>query len=106
LYFRTAGWEEEWIETAKEMVHEVFEQSYKQEQACGEDRPTLAMSNTVSKVHAPSSPQNKAISFWQAPSKPKNMFDNLPSLSAPTQKELCDELDQYLSTDPEWWRKS
>ena len=38
------------------------------------------------------------------------MFDNLPSLSAPSSSELRDELDQYLSTDPEqvsdvcaWW---
>jgi hAT family protein len=29
------------------------------------------------------------------------MFDNLPSLSAPSSLELRDELDQYLSTDPE-----
>ena len=91
------------------MVHEVFERSYKQEQACREDGPTLAM---LSKVRAPSSPQNKAIIFWQAPSKPKNMFDNLPSLSTPTQKELLDKLDRYLSTDPEmveevlmWWHE-
>jgi hypothetical protein len=40
----------------------------------------------------------------------QNTFDNLPSLSAPTLKELRDELDRYLSTDPEhvtdvlmWW---
>jgi len=40
------------------------------------------------------------------------MFDSLPSLSAPTQKELHDELDRYLSTDPKmvedvlmWWHE-
>jgi hypothetical protein len=40
------------------------------------------------------------------------MFDNLPSLSAPMQNELQDELDRYLSTDPEmvedvlmWWNE-
>jgi hypothetical protein len=39
-----------------------------------------------------------------------NIFDNLPALSAPRTRELCDELDRYLSTDPEhvvdvlmWW---
>jgi DNA topoisomerase IA len=38
------------------------------------------------------------------------MFDNLPALSAPSSSELRDELDRYLSTDPEqvtdvcrWW---
>jgi hypothetical protein len=40
------------------------------------------------------------------------MFDSLPSLSAPEQHELCDELDRYLNTDPEavgdvlmWWHE-
>jgi hypothetical protein len=29
------------------------------------------------------------------------MFDNLPALSAPSMMELRDELDIYLSADPE-----
>lgn len=29
------------------------------------------------------------------------MFDDLPALSAPSSLELRDELDQYLSADPE-----
>ena len=40
----------------------------------------------------------------------RNMFDSLPSLAASRPDELCDELDCYLSTDPEgttnpiqWW---
>ena len=40
------------------------------------------------------------------------MFDNLPALSTPATSELRDELDHYLSTDPEqvtdifkWWYK-
>lgn len=43
-------------------------------------------------------------------SKLHNVFDNLPSLSVPTQKKYCDELDQYLGSDIEvvddalaWW---
>lgn len=39
-----------------------------------------------------------------------NMFDELPALSAPAPADLQDELDRYLSTDPEkvtdvcaWW---
>ena len=38
------------------------------------------------------------------------MFDHLPALAPPTEDELRDELDRYLSTDPEatadaiqWW---
>jgi hAT family C-terminal dimerisation region len=40
----------------------------------------------------------------------ENIFDNLPALSAPRIRDLCDKLDRYLSTDPEhvidvlmWW---
>jgi hypothetical protein len=40
----------------------------------------------------------------------RNIFDNLPSLVEPKSSELRDELDRYLSTDPEqvdnvlmWW---
>jgi hypothetical protein len=42
-----------------------------------------------------------------------NMFDSLPSLSTPKQSELRNELDRYLSSDPEavedvlmWWHGS
>jgi hypothetical protein len=94
------------------MVRDVFERSYKQEEAREEEGPTLATSNTASKVRTRSSPNNEANVFGQASSKPKNMFDDLPSLSAPMRKELRDELDWYLSTDPEmveevlmWWHE-
>jgi hypothetical protein len=40
----------------------------------------------------------------------KNMFDDLPTLAAPKATDLRDELDRFLSTDPEyvkdvlmWW---
>ena len=40
------------------------------------------------------------------------MFDALPALAAPTSLELRDELERYLSTDPEhvtdvcaWWHE-
>ena len=43
-------------------------------------------------------------------SSTKNIFDDLPALSAPPKSDLHDELDCYLSTDPEhvtdalaWW---
>ncbi|KAG6817068.1 hypothetical protein H0H87_000247 [Tephrocybe sp. NHM501043] len=46
------------------------------------------------------------------PSTSRNIFDNLPSLSAPRVASTQDELDCYLSTDPEiivdaiqWWTK-
>jgi hypothetical protein len=40
----------------------------------------------------------------------KNMFDDLPTVAAPRDTDLRDELDRFLSTDPEhvknvlaWW---
>jgi hypothetical protein len=45
-------------------------------------------------------------------SSSENIFDDLPALSAPSKSDLRDELDHYLSTDPEhvtnalaWWHK-
>jgi hypothetical protein len=42
--------------------------------------------------------------------KTKNIFDSLPAICAPKTADLRDELDRYLSTDPEhtnnvllWW---
>jgi len=52
------------------------------------------------------------LKYFQAssPSHNANLFDDLPALSAPASSELRDELDRYLSTDPEqvinvcaWW---
>ena len=37
-YFRTAGWEEEWIETAHSIVHEEFDQTYAFMDVAGEDQ--------------------------------------------------------------------
>jgi hypothetical protein len=43
---------------------------------------------------------------------PFNIFYNLPSLAPPNCTDLCDKLDQYLSTDPKaiedvlmWWNE-
>ena len=42
--------------------------------------------------------------------KTQNIFDSLPAIRAPKATDLRDELDRYLSTDPEytddvllWW---
>jgi hypothetical protein len=46
----------------------------------------------------------------QQTSSTNNIFDDLPALSTPSKSDLRDELDCYLSTDPEhvtdpiaWW---
>jgi hypothetical protein len=57
-----------------------------------------------------SPPYLKLTYFFQRSSSAKNIFDDLPALSAPLKSDLRDELDRYLSTDPEhvtdaiaWW---
>jgi hypothetical protein len=49
-YFKTAGWEQEWIETAQELVRDAFERSYKQEDARDQDEPPVAKSISGTKV--------------------------------------------------------
>ena len=51
-------------------------------------------------------------SFFQCSSSAKNIFNNLPALSAPLKSDPHDELNRYLSMDPEhvtdaitWWYK-
>lgn len=90
-YFEKAGWKPEWIATARGIIRTEFNHSYTT--TCPEggeedQRGDIKMSRN----HA------------------ANIFDNLPALSAPTTQELHDELDRYLSTDPEhvidvlmWW---
>ena len=58
-----------------------------------------------------SSCRYQLLTFLQhSSSSTENIFDDLPALSAPPKAELRDELDRYLSTDPEhvtnafeWW---
>ena len=52
-------------------------------------------------------------SFFQPSSGSDNIFDDLPALAAPSTSELRDDLDRYLSTDPEhvtdglaWWHET
>lgn len=49
-YFKTAGWEQEWIEMAKDMVCDAFEWSYQQEDTWDQDKSLLANSITRKKV--------------------------------------------------------
>lgn len=61
-------------------------------------------------VASDSSCQPDADYSQHSSSSTENIFDELPALSAPLKSDLCDELDRYLSTDPEhvtdalsWW---
>jgi hAT family C-terminal dimerisation region len=82
--------EPEWIVTAKDIIQTEFDCSYAaQPESVEEDQDGDI---EMSRAHA------------------ANIFDNLPALSALRTRELHDELDRYLSTDPEhvkdvlmWW---
>lgn len=89
-YFERAGWEPEWIAAAKDIVRAEFNRSYATQPVNIEEDQDEDVE--MSETHT------------------SNIFDNLPALSAPRTRELRDELDRYLSTDPEhavdvlmWW---
>jgi hypothetical protein len=91
-YFKHADWEPEWIVAAKDIVRAEFDRSYAaQPENVEEDKD-----------------KDKDVEMRGMCSS--NIFDNLPALSAPRTRELRDELDGYLSIDPEhivdvlmWW---
>jgi hypothetical protein len=108
-YFEKAGWEDSWIKTSREIVRTEFDQTY-------------AFMDVEEHSDAPPAPSVHFFLFipildadlfiLQRTSSTNNIFDDLPALSAPSKSDLRDELDTYLSTDPEhvtdpiaWWSK-
>ncbi|GLB45613.1 putative hAT family C-terminal dimerisation region [Lyophyllum shimeji] len=94
-YFKNLKWKPRWIETAMTLVRDEYE---RRKGEFDDDAP----------VEKP--PTSEPTQ--QSSSKRPNVFDNLPTLSAPAPSELRDELDRYLSTDVEnvknvllWWRE-
>jgi hypothetical protein len=96
-YFERAGWEPEWIAAAKGIIRAEFDRSYSAQPGNIEED------------------SDGDVEMNGTGTRSSNIFDNLPALSAPRIRELRDELDRYLSTDPEhvvdvlvWWteRKS
>ena len=95
-YFEHAGWEPEWITTAKDIIRDEFDRSY------------AAQPGNVEEDRARDGDGD--VEIHGVDSFDSNIFDNLPALSAPRIRELHDELDRYLSNDPEhvvdvlmWW---
>ncbi|CAA7270540.1 unnamed protein product [Cyclocybe aegerita] len=92
VYFKNAGWQDEWIEAARSIVWDEYDRTY------------VFMDTGIESTSGAPIAQTTLQSL--------NIFDNLPSLAAPTPCELRDELERYLSTDPEfvtdplsWWYK-
>lgn len=114
-YFKGTGWKPRWIEIAEDLVHHKFERSYSSipvvSDAEGEEMDVEDVTNTQVRFNR--------LSFWHllindyffCQTKPKNIFDDLPALKAPTKAAaVVDELCLYLSSPPEhvedpirWW---
>ena len=109
-YFRTAGWEEEWIETAQEIVREEFDRNYAGLYLKTDKKKSSPVRKPVITLRAPVGSNGDPC---QASIKNSaNLFEDLLSCSssAPANPELRTELTQYLSTGPEdvkdpllWW---
>ncbi|KAJ8515393.1 hypothetical protein ONZ45_g7180 [Pleurotus djamor] len=95
-YFEKAEWDLEWQEKARQLVRQVYETRYAGLEV---PPPTSGLSESSQTQHSSA-----------APKRTDNIFDSLPALSAPIAREHRDELERYLSTDPEmttnviqWW---
>ncbi|TFY73141.1 hypothetical protein EWM64_g10871, partial [Hericium alpestre] len=82
-YFKNARWEQEWIDTARDVVHDKFKHSYASREVERDEEG-----------HSEAAQEENEVTN-------SNIFDNLPALSAPTTDDDRDELERYLSTDPE-----
>jgi hypothetical protein len=93
-----AGWKEEWIQTARQIVRSEFDRTY----AFMDIEVDSGMDITENKVRVHILTYLLTFAYLCCKvSSSENIFDDLPALSAPATVELRDELDQYLSTDPE-----
>ena len=110
-YFKTAGWEEYWINEAEAIVHAEFDKSY--------GSLDLGWAKQASKYNVCVfellffSKVLYLLSLRPPLPDLKNIFDNLPALQAPKPSGLCGELDKYLDRDPvdvsdalAWWHEN
>ena len=112
-YFKKAKWDNEWIDTARQIVQDEFKHSYK---------GSPAANLTTSTSHAEHNSESKKVCWILLISigvladsfimKTTTIFDSLPVICTPKTTDLCDELDRYLSINPEhtvdvllWWAK-
>ncbi|OJA12661.1 hypothetical protein AZE42_13159 [Rhizopogon vesiculosus] len=97
FYFKSAGWEDDWINTAEALVRDEFERSYLDMEIEDDD---VGMA-----VDLPAKPAVGASC--------SNIFDSMPALAPSKSTDLGNELDRYLSADVEnitanaiaWWHE-
>ena len=107
-YFKNAGWLKGWIDTARGIVETQYKHAYASrdvEEDDMSDQIVRSFFTIFSLLHYCS-----FLFHQETVPTSSNTFDHLPALSAPHQSELRDELERYLSTDPEevadvllWW---
>ena len=104
-YFKNVGWEQEWIDTAKEIVCDEFNRSYYNIEVEDEDDKAFMVCFLFNFAYL-----NIQVAIQAKFTESKNIFDNIPALLAPKASDLRSELEQYLSMDPEdvtdallWW---
>ena len=96
-YFAKASWQPDWIDTARDILHAEFDQSYPATADDGDDR-SVVDGVDPEKVRAALICCAVVLTYIK---QTQNIFDNLPALAPPKTTDLRDELDRYLATDPE-----
>jgi len=91
-YFRNAGWEESWIDTAKKIVRDEYDRSYAFMDV-DVDGPPQAVSTSTDNVWYTT---DTVLQPPNSVSQSQNIFDNLPALAAPAPSELRDEHQQTV----------
>ena len=109
-YFKNAKWEDDWIETARQLVRDEFDLLYNHPSTSQESPSSTQVCTAHSYVLFSSHHTSPCMQATARLSKSNNIFDNMAALAALESTDLRDELDRYLSSDPEhvvdavrWW---
>jgi hypothetical protein len=104
-YFKKAGWQPDWIETAEELIRNTFDKFYATD---GDTEKEL--------VPQPAKQVGLMVSHFlvlteQSEPSSSNMFDELPAFAVPKSFQADDELASYLRSETEfvkdvldWWK--
>jgi hypothetical protein len=104
-YFKKAGWEVDWIETASDLVRKTFNRDYSDLAETVGNCEALAKKVCPLCIHPLQSIDAVKPASWS-----RNMFDELPVFAPPMSLVVNDELASYLNSEPEyaqdvlaWW---
>jgi hypothetical protein len=100
-YFKNARWSDKWCMSAYQIVHDMFKASYK---GHWHSKGPSILDTRVSLIiiHCNSHSCDYVLSQPLEKSALKNIFNELLALAVPKPSDICDKLEHYLSTDPEY----